>query len=286
MRLHPRLAAAAVSLAVIGCLGSAPAAFGAVSCSYSPTDRLLAVTASDAFTRVIRSGDAIAIDDGHQAIACAGDTPTVLNTDRVQVTHGGRSADTLDLTGGPLAPGAIPEPQGAPEIEIEYLGETFLHVRGTPATDGLSFGAGGVNLNSDDDTDATGRFSTLLVEGLGGDDLISPQNDYTAAAARRVMLGGGGRDELIATPDGAFLHGGNGRDRLIGGARVDNLTGGRGSDLIHGGQGRDLIRAIDGSSDRVNCGPGLDRAKVDGIDGVKGCERLIAVKRRGPVSRR
>ena len=45
----------------------------------------------------------------------------------------------------------------------------------------------------------------------------------------------------------------------------------------------DLIRAIDGARDKVDCGPGVDRAKVDGIDRIKNCEKLIAVKRRGPV---
>ena len=60
---------------------------------------------------------------------------------------------------------------------------------------------------------------------------------------------------------------------------------GAASDVITGGKGRDLVRAIDGSRDQVNCGPGVDRAKVDGIDVIKGCERLIAVKRRGPVKR-
>jgi Ca2+-binding RTX toxin-like protein len=283
MKSHPGLAAGAFCLVAIPWLISASASFAAVSCSYSSTDRLLAVTANDAFTKLVRSQDAIAIDDGHQAIACAGGSPTVLDTDRIQITHTGRSAATVDLAGGPFAPGATAEPQGSPEIEIEYLGRTFLHIRGTPGTDRLSFAAGGVDLNCDDDADVTGGFSTILLEGLGGDDLLSPAPGYTTAAARRVLLGGGGRDTLIATPDGGFLHGGNGRDRLIGGARADNLTGGRGSDLIKGGRGRDLIRAIDGIRDRVNCGPGLDRAKVDGIDRVMGCERLIAIKRRGPV---
>ena len=100
-----------------------------------------------------------------------------------------------------------------------------------------------------------------------------------------MLLGQGGRDTLIATPDGSTLHGGNGHDKLIGGNGADNLTGGRGADVISGGNGRDLIRAIDGLRDRVDCGPGVDRAKVDGIDKVKNCERLIAVKRRGPVKR-
>jgi Ca2+-binding RTX toxin-like protein len=79
------------------------------------------------------------------------------------------------------------------------------------------------------------------------------------------------------------LHGGNGPDKLTGGARSDNLTGGRGSDGIRGGKGRDLIRAIDGTRDRVDCGGGIDKAKVDGIDRVKGCEKLIAVKKAGPI---
>jgi Ca2+-binding RTX toxin-like protein len=286
MKLHAGLIAGVSCLAALACLWSAPASFAAVTCRYSPPDRLLTITASDAFTRVFRSQDAIEIDDGNQPVKCNGPTPTVLDTDRVQISHTGRSADTLDLTGGPLAPGATPEPLGSSEIEVEYIGRTFLHVRGTPGADRFRFGPGGVNLNGDDDTDVTGQFSTLLLEGAGGNDVISPQANYVAAAARRVLLGGGGRDALIATPDGAFLHGGNDRDRLIGRARADNLTGGRGHDLLRGGKGRDLIRAIDGTRDRVNCGPGLDRAKVDGIDRVRGCERLIAVKRRGPVRNR
>jgi RTX calcium-binding nonapeptide repeat (4 copies) len=286
MKSHPGLAAGTFCLAALAWLTSAAPASAAVSCHYSPPNRLLEVTATDAFTRVVRVGDAIEIDDGHELVKCTGPTPTVLDSDRVQITHTGRSADVLDLRGGPFAPGASLEPQGSPEIEFEYVGPTFLDVRGTPAADRLSFAAGGINLNGDDDTDVTGQFSVLLVEGTGGDDVISPQADYAAAAARRVLLGGGGRDTLTATPDGAFLHGGNDRDRLIGGARADNLTGGRGRDLIRGGKGRDLVRAIDNFRDRVSCGPGFDRAKVDGIDRVRGCERLIAVKRRGPVRKR
>jgi Ca2+-binding RTX toxin-like protein len=65
------------------------------------------------------------------------------------------------------------------------------------------------------------------------------------------MLGQGGRDTLIATPDGSTIHGGNGHDVLVGGRGRDNLTGGRGADVIKGGKGRDLVRAIDGSRDRV-----------------------------------
>lgn len=285
MKAHPGVAAGLFCFAALAWLSSAAPASAAVSCRYSPPDNVLSVTATDAFTRVVRSQDAIEIDDGNQPVKCTGPTPTVLDTDRIQISHTGRSADTIDLRGGPFAPGASPEAPGVSEIEIEYIGLTFLHVRGSPAADRLAFAAGGVNLNGDDDADVTGRFSTLLVEGRGGNDLIFPARDYASAAPRRVLLGGGGRDSLTATPDGAVLHGGNDRDRLIGRGRADNLTGGRGHDLLRGGSGRDLIRAIDNTRDRVFCGPGFDRAKVDGIDRVRGCERLIAIKRRGPVRR-
>jgi hypothetical protein len=283
MRSHSGVAAGALCIAAIACLSLAASASAAVSCAYSPSDRLLAVTATDSFTRIARAGDDIQVDDGHNPVACSGPPATVLHADTIQVTHTGRSADILSLSGGPFAPGFTSEPTGAPEIELSYTGPTFLDVRGGQAADRLTFSAGGINLNGDDDTDVTGAFTALLVEGRAGNDVIAPQPGYTRAAPRRILLGEGGKDTLIATPDGSFLHGGGGHDRLIGGPKADNLTGGRGSDLLRGGKGNDLIRAIDNQRDRVLCGPGFDRAKVDGIDIVRGCERLIAIKRRGPV---
>jgi Ca2+-binding RTX toxin-like protein len=283
MKSYARVAAGAFGVAAIVCLWSAPASFGAVSCEFSPPDHLLSISATDAFTRIARSGQEIAVDDGHQAIECAGAKPNVHNTDLVQVSHTGRSADTVDLSGGPFEPGSTNETTGISEIELQYPTPTFVNIRGTAAPDNFRFGAGGVNLNGDDDSDVIGAFTTLLVEGRGGNDVLGPQAGYTRAAARRVLLGESGNDTLVATPDGSNIHGGNGHDKLIGGKGKDNLTGGRGSDLIRGGKGSDLLRAIDGTKDRVNCGGGLDRAKVDGIDKLRGCERLIRVKRRGPV---
>jgi Ca2+-binding RTX toxin-like protein len=276
--------AAGVLLVAIGCLASAGSSPAAVTCSQTAADHLLAVNATDDFTRVSRMGEAIQVDDGHETIPCTG-SPTVLNTDLIQIAHVGTSAATVDLRGGPLAPGFTPEPVGAPEIELQYVAPTFVDVRGGASADRLGFAAGGANLDGDDDADVTGQFTVLLIEGGGGDDRLGSQSGYTTTAGRRVLLGQGGRDKVVATPDGATLHGGNGHDKLVGGPGTDNLTGGRGADVIGGGKGRDLVRAIDGVRDRVDCGPGVDRAKVDGIDRVKNCERLIAVKRRGPVKR-
>jgi Ca2+-binding RTX toxin-like protein len=285
MKSFARVAAGAFCAAAIACLWSAPMSFGAVSCEFSPPDHLLSITATDSFTRIARSGEALAVDDGHQPIECAGPKGNVHNTDLVQVTHTGRSASSVDLAGGPFAPGFTNETTGTSEIELQYLTPTFVNIRGTAAPDNLTFGAGGVNLNGDDDSDVIGLFTTLLVQGRGGNDVIAPQAGYTTAAPRRVMLGESGDDTLIATPDGSNIHGGNGHDNLIGGKGKDNLTGGRGSDVIRGGKGRDLLRAIDGTKDVVNCGGGEDRAKVDGIDKVRNCEHLIRVKRRGPVKK-
>ena len=282
--IKTRSAIGAFLVAAIVMLAGSSQSFAAVTCGYAGPTHLASVTATDDFTKIVRSGDAIQLDDGHHPVPCTGGMPTVLNTDLIQIAHTGESASTVDLRGGPFAPGFTAEPVGVSEIELQFLGPTFLDVRGSAGPDRLSPAAGGVNLDGDDDADVTGVFTTLLIEGRGGNDRISPQAGYTTDSPRRVLLGQGGRDTLIATPDGAVLHGGNGRDRLLGGRGADNLTGGRGSDTITGGKGRDLIRAIDGARDRVNCGPGNDRAKVDGIDRVKSCERLIAVKRRGPVN--
>lgn len=283
--IKTRSAAGVFLVAAITLLVTAASSYGAVSCTYSATDHLVSVSATDDFTKVARANDAIQIDDGHELVPCAGGAPTILNTDLVQINHAGRSAATIDLRNGPLAPGFTPEPTGTAEIELQYLAPTFVDIRGSASADRLSFAAGGANLDGDDDADITGQFTVLLIEGGGGSDRLSSQSGYTRVAARRVLLGQGGRDTLLATPDGSTLHGGNGHDKLIGGPGADNLTGGRGADVISGAKGRDLVRAIDGVRDRVDCGPGVDRAKVDGIDRVKNCERLIAVKRRGPVKR-
>ena len=286
MKSFARVATGAFCLAAVICLWSAPASFGAVSCTFAPPDHLLSISAVNAFTKVTRSGQRIAVDDGHQPVNCTGPPPNVNNTGLVQIAHTGPSADVVDLAGGPFEPGSGNEATGISEIEFQYLTPTFLNVRGTTGADTLSFAAGGINLNGDDDADVTGAFTTLLVEGRAGNDVISSQAGYRRAAPRRVMLGGSGNDRLIATPDGSIIHGGNGRDRLIGGPGKDNLTGGRGHDVIRGGKGRDLLRAIDGTRDRVNCGGGRDRAKVDGIDKVRHCERLLKVKRALRVKKR
>ncbi|MFL5843111.1 MAG: hypothetical protein ACJ762_00365 [Solirubrobacteraceae bacterium] len=64
-------------------------------------------------------------------------------------------------------------------------------------------------------------------------------------------------------------------DKLYGLAGDDAITGKAGPDLLVGGPGDDRINAADGAQDTVDCGPGKhDRATVDKLDKVKGCEKV------------
>ena len=87
MKAHPGVALGLFCLAALAWLTSATPASAAVSCHYSRPDRLLEVTATDAFTRVVRVEDAIEIDDGHELVKCTGPTPTVLDSDQIGRAH-------------------------------------------------------------------------------------------------------------------------------------------------------------------------------------------------------
>jgi Ca2+-binding RTX toxin-like protein len=284
MSLRVRFVGGLLALAAIGFLW-APAssmAAGTVACDFS--NHTLAVTATDAFTRLARDGNAITVDDGiHPPTSCTGGNANINNTDLITVAHTGSNANMIDLKGGPFEPGLATEPSGLAEIEIQYLARSYVDIRGSASAEHLGLGAGGVDLNGDGDVDVTGDFSTILLEGQGGDDVIGPVPGYTGTSGRRILNGGPGNDTIRSTPDGSVIHGGDGNDRLIGGRKGDNLTGGTGEDVIKGGKGPDLIRAIDSDRDIVNCGGGFDRIKQDGIDKTKNCEKILRVKRSEPV---
>ncbi len=98
------------------------------------------------------------------------------------------------------------------------------------------------------------------------------------------VTGTDGPDVFAGTPESDSFEGLRGRDRLAGQGDVDCLDGGRGGDVITGGpgedilrgrKGRDRIKSVDGEPDWVGCGGGhADRARVDALDVVRGCERV------------
>ena len=93
----------------------------------------------------------------------------------------------------------------------------------------------------------------------------------------------------IGTPKNLVLNAGAGNDDIRGFAGLaglikstfngqdgnDEIRGTDGEDLLSGGKGFDLIRANDKAADRVECDGGIDLARVDRRDTVRGCEIVL-----------
>ncbi len=125
-----------------------------------------------------------------------------------------------------------------------------------------------------------------LVDGTPTDCGQPPVDPGARCAA---TIDGSRRDDRISGgPGGERINGRGGADRLRGGPGDDCLDGGGGKDRLNGGPGEDSLRggdqadrinAADGERDVINCGGGDDRARVDRIDRVRGCERVRRPKR-------
>ena len=283
-----------------------------VGCAYAgaPQHTMTVTVTGTSDSVVRRRGDEIVAYQRMEAPEpCSGGVPTVHNTDTIHVvfTKSDDRAVELQLGGGPFAPGASPEPDGAPEIEINVRGDTGLSaaVVGTPGDDHFRWVAAGtragLNLNpgapGDHDADVTtepvpGEVDMLLVAmGAGGDDTIV--GDPTARDRGSAFTYGGPGDDVLGAfgNSGSYLNGDSGNDVLVGGALDDILSGaagndrisgkgdadriyaGRGADRIDGGTGPDRITTRDATRDSVTCGSGRDRVDADRRDVLLGCER-------------
>jgi dienelactone hydrolase len=118
----------------------------------------------------------------------------------------------------------------------------------------------------------TGR-RDRLVGGVGSDRLVGLRG-------RDRLFGGAGDDCVFGNKGFDRLYGGPGDDLLHGGNHRDLLNGGPGADRVVGGAGDDRIKARDRERDVVLCGKGEDKAKVDRVDKVKGCEKVLRPKRK------
>lgn len=118
--------------------------------------------------------------------------------------------------------------------------------------------------------------------GAPGSAPTRPTDRQSRACANRKrgtrkgdkITGTRGGDRLFGLGGNDVIKGLAGDDCLYGGAGSDRLSGGAGKDRIYGGSGNDVIAAKDGTKDTVVCGGGRDRATVDRIDRVVGCERV------------
>jgi Ca2+-binding RTX toxin-like protein len=156
---------------------------------------------------------------------------------------------------------------------------------GTPGDDAI-YGRGGDDvlngLGGNDDLDG-GPGADVLSGGDGADSVA-----YSGTTAVTVSLNGapddgaaGEGDNVGADVEDIFgsdandtLSGSDADNTIDGGAGNDIIDGGGGSDAIYGDVGNDIVTARDGRVDRIECGPGRDRAIVDRADSTKDCESV------------
>ncbi|MBW3592235.1 MAG: hypothetical protein KY396_00895, partial [Actinobacteria bacterium] len=221
---------------------------------------------------VVRDGQAIVVKGLPSVARCS--TATVTKVDRIVVTGStGNDSLTIDLRGGPFAPGKTAETRAPSEIEWDVDlggGSDGLVFTGSARGDAIVFGANGVNLQRDGDTDVTlGAIERFTANGGGGNDVLSAGGKFgtgRAFSVRITLAGGAGPDALT---------GGFGADKLDGGAANDIVTGGGGKDVVKGGAGSDRLMLRDGVADKGDGGSGRDTAKID-----RGLDRLIGVEKK------
>jgi Ca2+-binding RTX toxin-like protein len=265
---------------------TAPVALAQATCTFDAGTATVQVTlAAGAAATISRAGDAIAVD----GVAC--DTATVTNTDTVQVTGTGAGQEddlTIDLSGGPFAPGASTEGDGGDseiEFAIDLPGGGVLRILAGSGDDALTLGSSGANLNAAEavgDTDVTlsGPAGWELSGRQGADVLKLSGGDGTGAAVTgQTALGGTGDDHILAGAGGASLDGGGGNDTVsYAGSAVPVRA-----DLAKGAARREgaPADALTGFEDLVGS-PKADVLVGDGganrIEGGRGRDRLVASK--------
>jgi Ca2+-binding RTX toxin-like protein len=208
-------------------------------------------------------------------------------------------------SGAPVIPPAPPgskDPAGF-SLPNGACPTRFLGTANGDRIDGTDQGDRMFGMAGDDVLNALGGDDCLLgmdgkdsLYGAGGADLLY------GAAGRDFMSGGAGADRMWGEDGSDRMSGGSGHDRMSGGAGRDKMSGGRGNDRLlgglgrdvlsgakgndrlkggkgrntyKGGPGRDTILARNGEADKINCGSGRDSARVDAIDVVTNCERVV-----------
>jgi Ca2+-binding RTX toxin-like protein len=153
---------------------------------------------------------------------------------------------------------------------------------GTPARDSMYGRAGDDVLLADaGDDELDGGPGADKLSGGPGRDAASYDGSGVDVALDNLPNDGvpGEADNVLL--DTEDVYGTEGPDRLIGNhlentldgnGGEDQIVGGPGADGLFGGEGDDRIISRDGSTDRVECGPGFDTANVDVRDSVVECE--------------
>ena len=247
------------SLVATMVVGPTVSALGTVGCTYD----------AGTVAVVLEGGDAVALAVDGGAITVNGSpcsSATTTNTDLITVrqTSAGDGDVTINLTGGPFAPGLVDEPGGSDEIEIEIdLGggtRDAVTIAGTAADDRYVAGDAGINLNA---SETDGVDADVTLSGVPGVTLDG--------AAANDLLGAGGGSGTGGPATSAFtMIGGAGSDRLVSGAGADHLTGGAGSDIADYSSRTQAVAVTVGSGDADDGGSGEADEVASDIEQVVG----------------
>jgi Ca2+-binding RTX toxin-like protein len=245
-RRHARTLVAVLVAALAVPLPATPAS-AAATCAFNSATGVLQVNLGDDDTAYVdRFGDEIRIRTivlpDVVTVTCTGGTPTVDNTDNMNIT-GSTGANYLFiiLDGGRFAPGATNEPGSSDEIEIavDLAGASGdqMFVTGAPAGSEMNLraGAGGINMNA---AEATGVDADLTVANVAGLQLFGGYNTPS------VISGAGGAGTGAPFPTRLDIRGDSGNDTLTGGAGNDFILADEGNDLIAGGAGFDTLEGF------------------------------------------
>jgi Ca2+-binding RTX toxin-like protein len=276
--IQPRRRRAIATAAFVILVGMPTAARAAVTCSFAGAVVQITLSSPEDEASVVRDGEDIVVRDDTAEVACGGPTVDTVDTIRANDASAGTTGFTIDLSGGPFAPGLTDE--GNATSEIEFAVDLFagfpdrLTIVGTGGADDLLFRADGIVLNNDDEpTPATADVdvTTAGVEEhavLAGDgnDVVSGDPALLGPFAGRLLVDGqGDHDTLTGGTAGDELTGGNGDDDLVGGDGADDLSGGPGADELEGESGDDELFG-GGDADLLDGGAGGDR--LDGGGGT------------------
>ena len=211
-------------------------------------------------------------------------TATAATADTIVVSgNTGSETVTIDLSGGPFAPGATAERHRVPR-EIEFAStsrrarRTASRSRGARARTRSSSARRGEPQRRRRVDATRHRRGARDMSGSDGADLISGAGDATTGAPTSLALtlngdsgddklSGGDGDDTIAggTGDNA-LAGGSGDDTMTGGPDNDAITGGPGGDTLTGGLGNDAFDegAASNGTDTMAGSGGIDRVTYAG----------------------
>ena len=233
-----------------------PAGAEAATCASGAGTMTVALNVNEVAT-VSTSGAALTLNN----LPCPGGA-TMLNTNTITINgNTGNETAVVDLSNGALGPGLTVEGSGVSEIEINAalgLGTgDRVTVNGSAAADQLVLGAGGVNLNGDDDADISpSGAESYTAGGADGDDLVSAAGGRGTGSAPTIpcsLQGDQGDDTLSSGLGNDTIGGGTGVDALNFAAATAGVTvslavttaqntGGAGTDTITG------IRNLDGTT--------------------------------------